>query len=127
MVSGGAKLALHYTDVTPAVFIGVVLRGGNNPLQYLLGADEKGLPRFNVDALREFAEVWGDQVMSSLYVGWVQGFHDTQRAVAMEAVKEAARLLPSGSGDAGGVFGHPREVLERLAQDLESNAGRWMA
>jgi len=122
LVSGGAKLALHYTDVTPAVFIGVVLRGGNNPLQYVLGADDKGLPRVNVDALLEFAEVWGDQVLSPLYLGWVQGFHDAQRTVAWESVKEAAARLNSEP-----VLGHPREVLNRLAQDLQSNAASWMA
>jgi len=126
LVSGGAKLALHYTDVTPAVFAATVMRGGNNPLQYVLGADEKGLPKVNVEALLEFADTWRDQVMSPLYLGWVQGFHDSQRAVAMGAIKEAARRLSPGAGSPAYVSGHPREVLNRLAQDLEANATRWM-
>jgi CRISPR-associated protein Cst2 len=128
LVYGGAKLALHYTDVTPAVFAAVVLRGGNNPLQYCLGADEKGLPRVNVEALLECAKVWRDQIASPLYFGWVQGFHDAQHAVLIEALKEAAgqHLLP-GAADRGYVFGHPRDVLNALARDLEANASRWMA
>ncbi|MBX6773447.1 MAG: type I-B CRISPR-associated protein Cas7/Cst2/DevR, partial [Chloroflexi bacterium] len=34
-LSGGAKQAIHYTDVAPVVLIGAVIQGANNPLNYL--------------------------------------------------------------------------------------------
>lgn len=122
-VYGGAKLAIHYTDVTPVVFIAMITKGGNNPLQYLIGADDKGHPRVSANAVQQSLGVWRDQIMSKLYVGWVQGFCDTERGSLQNEIqkfneeKSSPHLLDA-------VFGHPREVLEQLAKDLsdERNA-----
>ena len=62
---GGAKQALHYTDVTPAAVLLVVTKGGNNPLQYVVGADERGQPRVNVEALKETVRAWQRSVSQS--------------------------------------------------------------
>jgi CRISPR-associated protein Cst2 len=117
LLSGGAKQALHYTDVTPAVVLAMVTRGGNNPLQYVIVADNQGLPAAHTEALREMVEVWGDQILSPLYVGWVQGFHDAQRNHFLEALEDLQRAgqLPHGYRT-----GHPRRVLEELAQQIEA-------
>jgi len=126
IVYGGAKLALHYTDVTPVVFIAMVTKGGNNPLQYLIGADEKGQPQVNDNAVQQSLGAWRDQILSKLYVGWVQGFCDTQRAAlqhALEKFNEGKTAQETIEFE----FDHPRAVLEQVANDLrDSKNAVWL-
>jgi CRISPR-associated protein Cst2 len=120
-LAGGAKQALHYTDVTPAVILAAVIRGGNNPLQYAIQADANGQPAVNTDAVEELFRVWGDQILSPLHVGWVHGFHDAQR-------ERMTRTLEALAPSQGFVAGHPREVLAKLADGLEVEANAaWLA
>jgi len=123
-ITGGAKLALHYTDVTPVVVVAAVVKGGNNPFQYIIGADNRGLPQVNEEAFRETMLVWGDQVLSKLYVGWSKGFHDTQR----EALSRLLAEILDVDGSRGYVLSHPREALEVLTSDLEKDGPEsgWM-
>lgn len=117
VIYGGAKLALHYTDVTPVVFLGIITKGGNNPLQYLIGADDKGQPQVNGDAVQQSLTVWRDQILSKLYVGWVQGFCDPGREnLQSELAKFNNGKKPPESLEF--TIGHPREILEQLASDL---------
>jgi CRISPR-associated protein Cst2 len=126
IVYGGAKLALHYTDVTPVVFIAMITKGGNNPLQYLVGADEKGQPEVKRDAVQQSLGAWRDQIFSKLYVGWVHGFCDTERTTLHEALKK----FNEGKAAQEGIefeFDHPRAVLEKLANDMrESKNAAWL-
>ncbi|MCI0724870.1 MAG: type I-B CRISPR-associated protein Cas7/Cst2/DevR [Acidobacteria bacterium] len=117
LVYGGAKLALHYTDVTPAVFIGMVTKGGNNPLQYFVGPDDKGQPQVKAEAVQESLTVWRDQILSRLYVGWVQGFCDSERA-SLQTELEKFNEGKKGQGAIDFASGHPREILGQLAADL---------
>jgi CRISPR-associated protein Cst2 len=126
IIYGGAKLALHYTDVTPVVFVAMITKGGNNPLQYLIGADDKGQPQVQAEAVKQSFTVWRDQILSRLYVGWVQGFCDAEHArfrAELEALKEDRK----SEDQVEPVLGHPREVLEQLAGDVSDpkNAG-WL-
>lgn len=117
-LEGGAKQAIHYTDVTPAVLIAAVFKGGNNPLHYVVGADEKGRPKVHVEALKEALQVWGDSLLSGLYVGWVQGFHDEQRARLKATLEELGVSFR---------LDHPRAVLTQLANDVQNPANyRWL-
>jgi CRISPR-associated protein Cst2 len=133
VLDGGAKQAIHYTDVTPAVILAMVTRGGNNPLQYVLGADSAGLPRVQLDALTEVVQVWGDQILSPLYVGWVQGFHDPERTRLSEALSSLSTGVTVADGQPavtlprGYVVGHPRTVLQQLSADLAEHGVEWMA
>jgi CRISPR-associated protein Cst2 len=133
VLGGGAKQAIHYTDVTPAVVLAMVTRGGNNPFQYVIGADSAGHPRVQVDALTEMVQVWGDQILSPIYAGWVQGFHDVERTRLSETLASLGTgvtvtdgqppvLLPEGH-----FTGHPRAVLQQLSADLAERATEWMA
>lgn len=126
-VYGGAKLALHYTDVTPVVFIAMVTKGGNNPLQYLIGANEKGQPQINAGAVQQSLAAWRDQILSKLYVGWVQGFCDSERiALHNELKKFKDEKAERGSIDFE--IDHPRTVLEQLASDLsDKKNAEWLA
>jgi CRISPR-associated protein Cst2 len=117
IVYGGAKLALHYTDVTPVVFVGMITKGGNNPLQYLIGPDDKGQPQVKGDAVQQSLTVWRDQILSKLYVGWVQGFCDAERAnLQTELEKFNNGKKPPEALEF--TLGHPRAILEQLASDL---------
>ena len=118
---GGAKQALHYTDVTPAAVLLVVTKGGNNPLQYVVGAGEQGQPRVNTDALKETVRAWQDTFLSPIYVGWTAGFHDAER----EKLRAALKDLEAEGVDF--VLEHPRTVLGRVADDLRGDAGaQWL-
>jgi CRISPR-associated protein Cst2 len=117
IIYGGAKHALHYTDVTPAVFIAMVTKGGNNPLQYIVGLGDKGQPEVRPEAAQQAFKVWKDQILSKLYVGWVQGFHDDERA-RLETVLSDINKERKDDERLETVLGHPREVLGQLAGDI---------
>ncbi|HEY3128708.1 MAG TPA: type I-B CRISPR-associated protein Cas7/Cst2/DevR [Acidobacteriota bacterium] len=125
-VYGGAKLALHYTDVTPVVFVGMITKGGNNPLQYLIGPDDKGQPQVKADAVHQTLGVWSDQILSRLYVGWVQGFCDAERAsLQSELAKFKAGKQSPQTFDF--IMDHPRKMLEQLVTDLsDSKNADWL-
>jgi CRISPR-associated protein Cst2 len=111
-LEGGAKQALHYTDVTPAILMACVLKGGNNPLHYAIIADEKGRPMLQEEALEQALTVWKDSIQSKLYVGWVKGFYDTER----EKLERKLQALGIEF-----LLDHPRTVLQALSADLENN------
>jgi len=127
IIYGGAKQSLHYTDVTPKVFVGMVTKGGNNPLQYVISADDKGLPMVHVEALKEIFRVWKDQILSKLYVGWVQGFYDEQREIFRKILAEIQEVIKKGDKDKKlpsdwSLFNlnHPREILNQLATEINT-------
>lgn len=115
---GGAKLATHYTDVTPVALVAAVIKGGNNPFQYVVRASGREPLQGQPQALRQAVEVWGDQFLSPVYFGWTAGFHD-------EVGAELAGELLSAPVPSGVVKGHPREVLMTLCADLAANPG-WL-
>ncbi len=110
-IEGGAKLTLHYTDVTPGLIVAAVIRGGNHPFSRIVRADGQGQPEVVIDALKEVLRVYKDQILSDVYVGWAKGYLDGQRS-AVEALADA---------DRSGVrlrWGHPREVMAEMAGEL---------
>lgn len=116
-LEGGAKLTLHYTDVTPGLIVAAVIRGGNHPFSRIVRADGQGQPEVVIDALKEVLRVYKDQILSDVFVGWAKGYLDGQRQ-AVEALADA---------DRSGIrlrWGHPREVMAALAGELESGKNR---
>lgn len=123
-LEGGAKQTLHYTDVSPALVIAAVTRGGNHIFGHVVGADERGLPQMKIQALAEALRVFADDLLSPVYVGWVRGYLDKAREQFEEFVREhnaqqAAQI----------VISHPREALISLADALASSehAAQWLA
>lgn len=128
LLSGGAKQALHYTDVTPVVILAGVFRGGNNPLQYVIGAGPDGQLRVHADALKEMVRVWGDQLISPLYAGWAQGFHDDQRSLLEKTLREIASDDTLRQPRLDYRLDHPRAVLAGLGNDFDGEQhSAWMA
>jgi CRISPR-associated protein Cst2 len=117
-LDGGAKQTLHYTDVSPDVVVMAVTRGGNHIFAHAFNADKYGQPALNVDALAEAFTVFKDEILSPVYVGWMKGYLDSERA----------RLEPVSAGVPAFRLGHPREAFQALIEDLRrSEHSDWLA
>lgn len=123
-LEGGAKQTLHYTDVAPALTILAVTKGGNHIFGHVIGATGRGLPELKIDALKEALTVFEDDILSDVYVGWVKGYLDNERARFEAALGDEGQL----AGFAGRVkLSHPREAFQALVAELQKpeNAG-WL-
>lgn len=110
-VRGGAKQSLHYGDRTPALVLLAPMKGGVNPFTRVLAARE-GYTTFRADVLREELDAWSDELDGPLLLGWAPGFLGEQReraAADLADLVDAERLY----------IGHPRQLLNRLAEEIE--------
>jgi len=134
-LEGGAKQALHYTDVAPVLSILAVTKGGNHIFGHVIGADRKGQPQLKIDALHEALTVHADDLLSDIYVGWVRGYLDEERArfeAALAKDGALASFAPAkpGESQAGPVIrvAHPREAFKAFVADLQKSENeRWLA
>jgi CRISPR-associated protein Cst2 len=118
LLEGGAKQAIHYTDVAPAFCLLAVTRGGNHIFGHLVGA-KQGQPQIKREALREALTTMKDEILSPLYVGWTRGYLDEQREQFEEDLASfTERPL---------VIRHPRDAYRAFISDLAKveNAG-WL-
>jgi CRISPR-associated protein Cst2 len=122
-ITGGAKLALHYTDVSPRLLLMGVAKGGNHLFGTAVGADKNGLPKINTEAIKEVARVHRDDLLSGFYVGLMQGYLDDQRTVLQTTLDDLA------TQDSGRQFtlSHPVEAVRAVIEDLDKNAEAWLA
>ncbi|HAG07732.1 MAG TPA: type I-B CRISPR-associated protein Cas7/Cst2/DevR [Peptococcaceae bacterium] len=120
ILDGGAKQTLHYTDVAPPLVIMAVTKGGNHIFHYVVGATIRGLPELKLEALKEALAVFREEILSDVYVGWVRGYLDEERAKLEDfaATSEGQRVK----------IGHPREAFKALIEALKNptNAASWM-
>lgn len=105
-VEGGAKQTLHYTDVNPAFVMAAVTRGGNHMFGRVVDIASNGQPAIHEAALEQALTVFGDDLLSDIYVGRAEGFMDG--AGAMLAKFNLSAL-------------HPRQALDALADDLAAH------
>lgn len=108
-LEGGAKQTLHYTDVSPAFVILAVTKGGNHPFGHIINVKE-GRPLINAKALHQASEVFGSDIISSVYVGRVEGFMDDSQPILDEFGLSTV---------------HPRQAFTQIASDLAANP-KWM-
>ncbi len=106
VLDGGAKQALHYTDVAPSVVFAAVTKNGNHPFARIFSSSRNHKTELNVEALREALSTYNSDFLSPVYVGWAKGFLDEQRANLPEDLKL-------------GPLVHPRDAVMQLAHDLE--------
>jgi CRISPR-associated protein Cst2 len=116
-LQGGAKLTLHYTDVTPALVFAAVTRGGNHPFYRVIGINGQRTPQIVVDALKEVLRVYRDQILSDVFIGWARGFEDDQRA-GVESLSMEDRSQRNFR------WGHPREIMTELSSELTKEHAR---
>ena len=116
-IEGGAKLTLHYTDVTPVLLLVAVTKGGNNIFGHVVKA-VKDVPRLNSEALAEVLRVYRDDLLSPVYVGWVRGYLDDERALFDRELAEGGSLAEYRDLF---TIAHPREALQALATQVGDN------
>lgn len=111
LLEGGAKQALHYTDVAPVLVVLAVTKGGNHIFGHIVGANSRGLPELKLEVLEEALRVFKGDVLSDVHVGWVRGYLDEERA-KLEAFAQSleARCIK---------ISHPREAFRALIADLK--------
>ncbi|MBA3534909.1 MAG: type I-B CRISPR-associated protein Cas7/Cst2/DevR [Ardenticatenales bacterium] len=121
-LEGGAKQALHYTDVAPALTLLAVTKGGNHIFGHVIGATGRGLPELKIEALHEALTIFPNEILSDVYVGWTRGYLDEERAKFEAALNETGSL-----GDKKVRVSHPRQAFQALAEDLRRREnGPWL-
>ncbi len=115
-LEGGAKQTLHYTDVAPSLVILAVTKGGNHIFGHVVGATGRGLPTLKLDALAEALTVFEDDILSDVYVGWVKGYLDDERARFETALSDGGPLTAFAEKMK---ISHPREAFRALVADLQ--------
>lgn len=112
-ITGGAKQALHYTDVAPKLLFLTVAKGGNHLFGTAIGHKPDGTPKIQCDALSEVRRVFADDFLSPIYAGLAKGYLDEQREGVAAAIER--ELV------------HPVEAIRQLSADLDSRTAEWLA
>lgn len=110
LLEGGAKQAIHYTDVTPAFCIMAVTNGGNHIFGHIVGANNKGLPEIKLEALHEALTTMDDEILSPVYVGWVRGYLDEQREKFEQFIRDTTKRPV--------IIHHPRDAYRKFVIEL---------
>ena len=115
LLSGGAKLTSHLTDVTPKLIILSVLEGGNHPFMNLM-VERNGVGELSMDALREVIDDYADRFCDAIYIGRRSGFMD-------ELDKQLNDLATNNDLPCEIVYDSPNKVITQLSQKLETHIG----
>lgn len=119
LLEGGAKQTLHYTDVAPSLVLLAVTKGGNHIFGRAIAADSRGLPVFGLEALEEALMVLSNDLLSKVYVGWVRGYMDEERA-------KVEAFLQTDQGKRMEIS-HPRQAFKSLAAALREEKNQaWL-
>jgi CRISPR-associated protein Cst2 len=111
MLGGGAKQAVHYTDLTPAIIFLAVTKYGNNPFYRMLTSTRTHTTQFHQEAFIEVMKVYESQFLSKIFIGWAKGFLDDERK-KLEGTIAAQDLAAKVSVD------HPITQLQAFAAAL---------
>ena len=115
ILTGGAKLTSHLTDVTPKLIILSVLDGGNHPFMNLM-VERDGVGQLSFDALREVVDDYAERFCDAIYIGRRTGFMDELHTDLAEFANDTS--LPCDV-----VYDSPNKVIMQLAQQLEEHIG----
>lgn len=118
-LNGGAKQTLHYTDLTPAVVVAAVTKGGNHPFYRMFSGSRNSGTELHEEAAREIFTAFRDEFLSPVYIGWAHGFLDKEREKLTKLLEELPAEAKPSAGFAP--IAHPRAVLLQLAEELASN------
>ena len=80
-LSGGAKNTSHLTDVTPKILVLAAIDGGNHIFMNIV-REENDETIFDIDALDEVINEYGDILKTDVYIGLREGFlKETQNKI----------------------------------------------
>src|SRR5260221_12564591 len=124
LLEGGPKQAMHSTDVSPALVIFAVTKGGNHIFNYIIGTNRHGLPEIKLAVLQEILTVHADQIISPIYIGWTRGYLDEERAKLEAFIQE----YNAASSQPIQIY-HPRQAFAQLARifDEPEQVASWLA
>ena len=126
-LQGGAKQAVHYTDVAPSAVIVAVVKGGNHIFKHVIGHDARWQTEIDVDALQESLQVHADQLCSDVYIGWNKGFLDGERSKLEQFVKQFNAQSNNESETSRIIhLMHPRQVFQTLINAFGEKGGEWL-
>lgn len=112
-LQGGAKQAVHYTDVSPVIAVCAVVRGGNHPFNYLfeMSRSQSGLV-FKTDVLFDVIDDLkkNNLLLSPVYVAWKLGFMQVERSDLQAQANERNIIVDT-----------PVSVFNQLAQFVLDN------
>lgn len=115
ILSGGAKLTSHLTDVTPKLIILSVLEGGNHPFMNLM-VERNGVGELSLDALHQVIDDYADRFCDAIYIGRRSGF--------MDELDDDLRNLDNTTDSACQiVYDSPNKVITQLGHRLEEHVG----
>jgi CRISPR-associated protein Cst2 len=113
ILSGGAKLTSHLTDVTPKLIILSVLNGGNHPFMNVMVEREcDGQGELSIPALRQVISDYESRFLDSIYIGRREGFMD-----------ELDGSLQQLAEDESVIYDSPNQVVTQLADGLSKHFG----
>ncbi len=115
VLTGGAKLTSHLTDVTPKLIILSILDGGNHPFMNVM-VERNGVGQLSFDALREVVEDYADRFCDAIYIGRRTGFMDELHTDLTDFANDAS--LPCNV-----VYDSPNRVITQLTQRLGEHIG----
>jgi len=115
ILSGGAKLTSHLTDVTPKLLVLTVLDGGNHPFMNLM-VERDGQAEFSIPALRQVIDDYSDRILDNVYIGRREGFMDELDTPLKELAADASLSCQM-------VYGSPGQVVEQLAGRFQDHIG----
>jgi CRISPR-associated protein Cst2 len=117
-LNGGAKQAIHFTDVSPRLLLLAAAKGGNHLFSTAIGADKEGLPVINTAALEEVASVFKSDLLSGFFAGVAKGYLDDQR----NGLQKALDGIPNSPK-----LAHPVETVRSFVTELNQKAEEWLA
>ena len=115
LLSGGAKLTSHLTDVTPKLIILSVLEGGNHPFMNLM-VERNGVGTLSIKALLEVIDDYADRFCDAIYVGRRSGFMD-------ELDDDLRGLVDNPDLPCEIVYDSPNKVITQLSKKLGTHIG----
>ena len=115
ILSGGAKLTSHLTDVTPKLIILTVLDGGNHPFMNLM-VERNEVGELSLDALNQVIDDYADRFCEAIYIGRRSGFMD-------ELDEDLSSLADNTDLPCEIVYDSPNRVISMLSEKLETHIG----
>lgn len=115
ILSGGAKLTSHLTDVTPKLIILTVLDGGNHPFMNLM-VEQNEVGELSLDALHQVIDDYADRFCDAIYIGRRSGFMD-------ELDEDLLSFVDNTDLPCEIVYDSPNVVISMLSEKLETHIG----
>jgi len=113
VISGGAKLASHLTDVTPKLLVMTVLDGGNHPFMNLM-VERNDRAEFSITALKQVINDYSDRILDYVYIGRREGFMDELETPLRELASDHVLKI---------IYGSPHQVVKELSERLSEHIG----